>query len=251
VGAVDWRRVAEIHSKTQAFRRRVDTAMQLLDYGDHMGPLIIASSWGKDSTALAGLAVECFGREACVLHLASPYALSGWEDVQGYFKTRCRVHVEPYRKSLGEYIAWLREVGLCFERSGSDSAARGKVSLASDWCMKNGFHSTALGLRAEESRRRSDLMRLKGRRYTKTDGMTMIHPLGSWRASDVWAFIHSRDLPHHPMYDFETHGYTRETIRNGGWLTTRDPGRISWLREHYPDQYRMLTDEFPRLRSFA
>jgi 3'-phosphoadenosine 5'-phosphosulfate sulfotransferase (PAPS reductase)/FAD synthetase len=75
-------------------------------------------------------------------------------------------------------------------------------------------------------------------------------PLAWWSAQDTWAYLFSREVPYHPLYDRETHGQTRETLRNTGWLSTdgAEQGRIAWLREHYPDQYRLLEAAFPRIR---
>lgn len=66
----------------------------------------------------------------------------------------------------------------------------------------------------------------------------------------MWARIAERGLPYHPLYDCESHGMTRETLRNSGWLTTvgAAEGRIAWLRQHFPEQYRALAAEFPQVR---
>jgi hypothetical protein len=44
-------------------------------------------------------------------------------------------------------------------------------------------------------------------------------------------------------------GETRETLRNGGWLSVHgcNDARVPWLRQHYPDEYRRLREEFPQV----
>ena len=201
---------------------------------------------------MGGLALEVLGSEARMVHLRSPYALPGGEHVESYFATRCSLSIVPYRKTLAQYIEWLQEVGLPHERESHHAgAARGKASVAREWAEAQSVTVQALGLRAEESGVRKAVLRHKGPLYRRADGLWTAWPVGWWKSADVWAYIASRDLPYHRMYDCETHGWTRHTIRNAGWLTTNDPGRIPWLRAHFPDQYRALTEAFPRTRQMG
>ncbi len=248
----DWRLEAEAWSHTEAFARHVTTAQRVIERACAVGPASFAISLGKDSTALAGLAVEILGGVARLMHLHSPYAIPGGEAVLEWFASRARVEVLESPKTLAEHVAYLRKIGLGYERAGGHAkAARRKSDRATDWAEANGIKVQCLGLRAEESSRRRLALRRTGMLYQRADGMWIGWPIGHWTTRDVWAFIHSRGLPYHPLYDRETHGYTRATLRNGGWLTTIDIRRIPWLRAHYPEQWRMLTDAFPRVRMLS
>ncbi len=243
----DWRLEAAQWAKTQAFRRRHGEALASIEAPLREGDVLFSSSWGKDSTALCGLALEVIGRPT-IIHLASPYALPGDELVHRHFAERANVQVVPYRRSLAEYISWLREIGLGYERAQrAGVGGRAKASLAGEWAQEHDYRVMALGIRAEESGQRRKLLLHRGATYERKDGLRMVYPLAWWRARDTWAYIHVSGLPYHPMYDMETHGFTRETLRNGGWLTTIEPGRLPWLRAHYPEQYRMLTAAFPQV----
>jgi phosphoadenosine phosphosulfate reductase len=239
------------HSRTAAYRRAVDHAAGILEKAAQVGPLVVMTSWGKDSVVLADLALRTLGRVP-LLHIASSYRIPGWEGVYEHFAARTDVHTIEPRRTLSETIEWLREVGLPHERTPSQQQAvvqAIKKDVGTDWCRQHGFAVQALGMRAAEN------MRTRGRLFQRCGlvymarGLMVAAPLGWWSARDVWAYLVAHGLPWHPMYDMETHGVTRETLRNSGWLSTDNAhtGRIAWLRHHYPDQFRMLVANFPQV----
>jgi phosphoadenosine phosphosulfate reductase len=243
-----------VWARTRVHRERVERARESLRRAAEIGPLAVSSSWGKDSTAMCHIAVETLGRVP-IVHMASSYRLPGWERVADYFAARTDAHEIPAERTLAETIAWLRTVGLGYEREGSAQRVtnRAKRDRAGAWAEAHGVEVQAMGLRAEESRIRRGLLLSRGAVYTRRDGMSAVCPLAWWTSRDVWAYLYSREIPYHPLYDCETHGYTRETLRNTGWLTTIDApeGRIAWLRAHFPAQYRMLVAEFPRVAQLS
>jgi len=248
----DWRAQYRAWAQTVVHAKRVAAAVDIVERAAARGNLAIAMSWGKDSVAVADLVLGTLGRRVPVYHLASAYALPGGERVEEHFRARTSVDVVPARRSANEVIEWLREVGLGYERSKSSvqAAAAPKKSGGAVWCEQHGCDVTVLGMRAEEARGRRENFRVRGAVYTKADGLTVACPIAWWESRDVWAYIVARDLPYHALYDLETHGLTRETLRNTGWLTTvgAERGRIAWLATHYPEQYRRLEAEFPRVR---
>lgn len=242
-----------VHAQLRGHRERVERARDEFRRAAALGPVVVATSWGKDSVALADLALETLG-PVPLLHLASSYRLPGWEPVAAHFVARTIVHeVEP-RRSLAETIAWLREVGLGYERERPQAAVQAlKKDPGAEWCLKHGFAVQALGMRAEESKGRRACFRARTPTYQLARGLWVTNPLAWWSTVDVWAYIAARELPYHRLYDLETHGYTREEHRNTGWLTTIDAGRgrLGWLRAHFPEQYRALAREFPQVERFA
>ncbi len=238
---------------TRAFAKRVDGAREILREAALRGRVVIATSWGKDSVALSDLALDTLGRIP-LMHIASAYRMPGWEHVRDHFAARTIVHEIAPSRTLAEMIAWCEAIGLPHERTRSTQAAA-VVALKKDpgrtWVRENGYNVQFLGLRAVESKGRKARLR-RGTIYDVDRGAVAIAcPLAWWDARDVWAWIVHRGLPYHQMYDCETHGLTRETIRNTGWLSTdgAQDGRVAWLRAHYPDQYRLLEREFPRVGS--
>lgn len=107
-------------------------------------------------------------------------------------------------------------------------------------------------MRAEESANRRRLFRARGTTYLRGGTEWVCNPLAWWTANDVWAYLVSRGLPWHRLYDCETLGFTRERLRSGGWLYTDGvhDGWIPWLREHFPDQFRQLVAAFPHMEAF-
>lgn len=249
----DWRAQYRVWAQTSAHARRVATAVDIVERADARGKIAIAMSWGKDSVAAADLVLRTLGRSVPVYHLASSYELPGSEPVEAHFRERTSVDVVPAKRSADDVIAWLEEVGLGYERSRSRAraAAAPKKSGGAEWCAAHGCDVTVLGMRADEARGRRANFRVRGAVYTKADGLTVACPIAWWESRDVWAYIVAHDLPYHSLYDHETHGLTRETLHNTGWLTTigANSGRIAWLAAHYPAEYRRLEAAFPRVRT--
>lgn len=247
-----WRREYIAWASLKTHQRKVEQARECLIDAASRGSIIISTSWGKDSVALCDLAIETLGRVP-LFHLKSAYQLPGNEKIVEHFAARTEVFEVPARMSLDEIVAWLQTHGLDYERQKLRSAGtKRKTDAAVDWVLGAGYRVQALGMRAQESRSRATCFRIRGLTY-QAHGLTVTNPLGWWSARDVWAHLASRDLPYHPLYDCETHGETRERLRNAGWLTLSPYGadaKIVWLREHYPDQYRDLVKHFPQVARF-
>lgn len=250
----DWKALAEIWGRTAAHRRRIDSARHCLDESAALGTVGVSVSWGKDSTALLALAIEHLGEAVRAFHLASPYRLPGWEVPESYFRPilGTRYLVLDYPVSLEELIQHFQAHGLPHEIDGHHGrAATAKKTLGLEACQALGVSVRALGIRADESSRRRQAAGSFAKPRRLADGLFAAWPLVGLAAIDIWAILLRYGCPYHPMYDLETHGLTRFTLRNGGWLTTNDPGRLPWLRRHYPHQYEQLVDAFPRLREYG
>lgn len=245
-----------VWAKTRAFARKLDGARAILRDGLSRGPIVVSVSWGKDSIAMADLALDTLG-QVPLLHLSSPYALPGYDDTRSYFDARTKVHVLEATRSLEEYVEWCKQIGLPHERERSVQqrvVAQIKRDRGAQWCDENGYTVLALGMRIHEGGPRAKLLRGRGPVYELKSGQVRCCPLAYWTSQDVWAYIASRRLPYnHKLYDAETHGMTRETIRNTGWLSTdgAHDGRIAWLRQHFPDQYDLLVRHFPHVTLYS
>lgn len=246
------RRTYELVASTRRFAELVERSREELRKAHALGRLVVSTSWGKDSCALAHLALETLGPVPLV-HLQSGYELPGGDAVVEYFKARTAVHEVPAKMALDELIAWLQEHGLGYERTELHGAGKKrKADRGIEWAKANGFDVQVLGMRAEEAKGRRMCFRVRGLTY-RAHGLIVSNPIGWWRTSDVWAYLVSRGVPWHPLYDCETHGLTREQIRNSGWLTVSpaDDARVAWLKQHYPAQYRALAEHFPQVRRLA
>jgi 3'-phosphoadenosine 5'-phosphosulfate sulfotransferase (PAPS reductase)/FAD synthetase len=241
----------EVFATTRAFQRHVDTAKRMIERAASVGRPVVSMSWGKDSCALGYLCHEVLGRFD-IMHMACAHDLPGGEAVTAYFAQRATVHELPPLNALAESLEWLKIVGLPHER---DHKTQQKIiqtrkrSRGQDWALDNGYACTLLGMRAQESATRRHLFKARGPIYQRASGHWMCNPIAWWTAQDVWALLVSRGVPWHPMYDCETHGFTRETIRNGGWLYTdgADRGWVAWLWRHYRPEYERLVAAFPHM----
>lgn len=250
-GGVSDLREYEVWARTAAFSRRVEGAKRVLDDAASRGECVVMTSWGKDSVAQLDLAIEHLGPVRAI-HLASSYRLPGSERVAEHFAARCDVSAVPDARSVEDVIAWLREVGLPHEREGSGRKAgtRIKTSRGAAALADSGARLQMLGMRIAEGGPRAIWLRRAGPVY-EARGAWVACPLAYWSTRDVWAYIASRGLPYPALYDCETHGQTRETLRNTGWLTLAgaQEGRVAWLEAHYPDEYRRLREAFPRVET--
>lgn len=245
----------EVFAKTKAFQRHVDTARRLLVQGAETGKIVISMSWGKDSCAMGDLACRELGK-CDMMHMAYTHELPGGDAVRQHFSERATIHELPPLNTLAESLEWLKVVGLPHERDPREHQKiiqTRKRSRGNDWAVGNGYTCTALGMRAQESMTRRRLFKYRGPLYQRAGGHWVCNPLAWWKTEDVWAYLVSREVPWHPLYDHETHGFTRATLRNGGWLYTdgTDRGWTVWMREHFPEQWRMLCDAFPHMRTMA
>lgn len=238
----------EVWAQLSTFRRRVERARAVLRDAASKGRLGVFTSWGKDSIVCAGLAIEALGRVP-LLHLASTYELPGNDETIDWFRARADVVTVPPSRSLDDTIEWLQEIGLNHERR-ADPGKAAKIDRGRATAAEHGIEVQVMGLRTDESKGRNASRSTRGLLYRTRSGLWTCTPIADWHARDVWAFIVSRKIPYNRrVYDAETHGMTRETIRNSGWLTTFGAceGRITWLRQHFPNQYRQLETAFPRI----
>ncbi len=241
----------EVLAKTVAFQRRLYHAkLEIESATRHHDHWVVSSSWGKDSCALVALIAETVGPGFEAVHLRSPYELPGYEHVLEWFAARCVIHTVETARTLAEYVEWLQAHGLGYERDRAQGAGKArKVDEMLAWVRERGFGLQFLGMRAAESKARKTCFRVRGLTYP-AHGLVVSNPIGWWSTSDVWAYLVSRGVPWHRLYDCETHGVTREQIRNAGWLTVvgdQTDWRIPWLRQHFPEQYRELRRLFPRV----
>lgn len=244
----------EVFAKTRAFQRKLDGARRIVNDAAERGRVVVAMSWGKDSCAMGNIACEELGR-IDMMHMACAHELPGGDAVKGHFAELGAIHELPPINTLAESLDWLETVGLPHERPRAlhQKIIRERKKRRGDtWAIEHGYAVTMLGMRAEEARGRRWCFRLRTPTYRHAEtGHWISNPLAWWTVKDVWAYLVSRGIPWHPLYDKETLGFTRETLRNGGWLYTDGigDGWAAWLRMHYPEQWRMLTDAFPRVRA--
>jgi phosphoadenosine phosphosulfate reductase len=73
--------------------------------------------------------------------------------------------------------------------------------LVEDWAPANGYDAAVTGVRADESMMRRQHAAPRGEYYHRKNGTLVIQPLIGWQMHDIWAYIASRELSYHPVYD--------------------------------------------------
>jgi phosphoadenosine phosphosulfate reductase len=249
--------VYRIWSTLKSHQKKVDSAKAILLRAAEKGPMVVSTSWGKDSVVLCDLAIKALGRVP-LFHIGGvrETRLPGGEHIEAHFRERTEVHRIDSGMTLQEYMDWLKVVGLPHEREGGQQkrvVKQIKADPGAKWVRENGVKVVALGMRVDERGPRARLLKARGTTYQLANGIWHTNPIAWWSSKDVWAYLVANGLPWHPLYDCESHGENRETLRNTGWLSTdgADRGRVAWLRQHFPEQYDLLEREFPRVRPIS
>ena len=255
-----------MHSRLRGFQERVDRAKRIIREAEGKGRSVFSISWGKDSAAMLGLALEICDR-ITVLHISGPAALPGWEPMRDSYlreyAARIDYHELPSSIAPDGLEAYLRSQlndpgGFLDDYKTAGGGWKANYDVEKDmawaWAIENGYVVNYVGLRiGENPRTRGKLLWSKGELFRRKNGCWMCCPLGRWSAKDVWAYIFSRGLPYHPMYDNEAFGMTRETLRLTEWTFCPDPHRnaqIVWLQRFYPEQYLLMKRVAPHMETY-
>lgn len=190
------------------------------------GPCYLSVSWGKDSVALASLAIES-GFVGPLVHLkAVPVGNPETHAVRDAFLGRYKG--ADYRETVVDY----RDIpkGL-----GSD-----KIEREKDQRFFRAFPGGRYlsGIRADESSGRKIRMRKWG-----LSGPTTCAPLGWWTATDVFGYLTVNHLPVHPAYAMLGDGrWERKHLRVDELAGDRGDqfGRREWELEYYGDVLRRI-----------
>lgn len=184
------------------------------------GPCHLCLSGGKDSTALAGIAMLAGLPLPAVWFRAVPKHnpdIPGLLDAIGV----------PY-----EIVDYESPVPLRLTSLEAEAVAdRNFMAACRHYQRSNGRR--ILGVRADESRVRLIKMRRWG--LASPNSCT---PLGWWTTADVFGFLAVAGLPVHPSYAMLGGGrWTRERLRIDALMGERGDGsgRADWEREYYGD----------------
>lgn len=200
----------------------------------------VAVSAGKDSTVCLHLALQAWDPAQVLVWywdygswlMPRPYhreCLDIITHVIGDLGSRFRVDVRPGGRESREdcatgYRAFFGAIRRMVDEEGRD------------------FGLT--GMRSSEGKRRAQRL-AQGPIETGHNPCPLAHPLRDWRAADVWAYLVSRDLPHHSTYDTRAvlSGYASERTRlvtffDGEFARFGSPGvdgLFSWRFRGSPD----------------
>lgn len=89
---------------------------------------------------------------------------------------------------------------------------------------------------------------------TRRDGTTAYGPIWDWSTEQVWQHIAAHDLPLSPVYGtLRALGAPESALRISTVLTATglEAGRVTWLRQGWPQLYAALVQHLPRLAEFV
>ena len=115
------------------------------------------------------------------------------------------------------------------------------------------FDGMCYGLRAEENEGRRKHAQSHGAVfYLKRDGVTACQPIHDWTYNDVWAYIVTRNLAYCGVYD-KLWDLPIDDQRVCYWACTvkRRYGRLSWLKQHYPELFNRFVARLPEIRDYV
>ena len=235
-----------LYAKTGKFKYNVSDAKRAIEKALDTGRNFYTSvSFGKDSSVMLRLILD-IKPDIPVLYMNSGYALPDTNEYYAKIKEEWNLNMIELPAQV-DYIELCQEFGLPHLRS---SQTQKKVvqflkkNRASNWAVENGYTGLFWGIRADESKGRNHLCKSNPNGILDKNDILRIAPLAKWKARDVWAYIFSTNMPYNKLYDHENCGYTRETIRNTGWLSTdgETNGYIEWIKKNYPEQYVKLRE---------
>lgn len=189
------------------------------------GDCYLSTSWGKDSTVLVDLAARAEVDIPIVSLVIDGYELPGTTQVRDMMLARYP-HLDYHELTLPpQPNRWWD----------TTTVKRSKHDADIGWrLIERRFgprHIT--GIRAEESRIRTLVQHRFGDATDRT-----ARPIGTWTATDIFAYLAGHHLPVHPAYAMSHGGaLDRRWIRVHalGGVTGADKGRADWEQHYFGD----------------
>lgn len=213
------------YAGTLAFRRKVGRALSRLEsfFSVAKSP-VVSCGGGKDSTAIAILARQV-KPDVPVMCADPPNPLPDRE------------------KHVAELLSWLG--GPCVRipypwnvesvLAGEALYPEGlKIRVLSAWQQKHDVDGVILGIRAEESKRRSLAVRSRGAVYQMSGGWRCL-PICDFTAEESLCVALMSDAPINPVYTRQDGTLDFNRIHDGTWWPHDGGDSLEWMRTWYPD----------------
>lgn len=242
---------ALLHARTSSFRRKVEQAQEIIrDALERMASPYIAFSAGKDSTV--------------VLHLVrsiAPDTVAVWSDDEWNLpETIALVEQTPNLHRIAarvQHAEWFTswdtdEPDLPVGTIWVDAPANDGLQT---FAKMQGYDGAFIGLRADEnSRRRVHLRKFSTLYFAANHNVWQCNPIAWWSVQDVWAYIHSHQVPYNLAYDkLAKMGVPLERQRTGPLAQWRalGYGQIALLKRGWPDIYNRFVARYPEASTYV
>ncbi|MFB9776146.1 phosphoadenosine phosphosulfate reductase family protein [Brevibacterium otitidis] len=208
----------------------IEHAMQVIAGFLQDGPCYVSTSWGKDSTVLVDLVAQTGADIPVVSVRVDGQEMDGTDDVRdAVLAKHPRLRYDELTLPPFPNRSWAQE---------HEIVERTKADVDIGWKLTERRYGPRriTGIRAEESRIRNMVLRRFGDATRDT-----CRPIGRWEATDVFAYLHARDLPVHPAYGMSYGGaLDRRWLRvhSLGGVRNAGKGRADWEKHYYGDIIR-------------
>lgn len=242
---------------SQRITKKLIAAYTMLEecYQKYSAPYV-SCSWGKDSSLVMYLVNQTMP-DIPVVFMNSGYALSDTYAFRDWYLKHVGIKNYYEVQAPADYIELNLKYGLpSIDRSAADQERVKRIikkDVLDEFAKEQGWDCCIWGIRAEETRGRRVLLRTRGLLY-ESNGIGKCSPVGWWKGQDVWEAIDSIGIPYNKLYDnIMPPFFTRETNKNGGWLTTdkATSGRVVWLKKFYPEHFEKLCELFPEVKNYV
>lgn len=254
----------ELHSRTNAFKRKVEQAHRILDEAmPRMGERPqLSFSGGIDSTVLLDL---LFSQGICLPVLFGDDGADFPATLYFLAETEARYNFTLLRiRSMAPWRSWCLEMSrpdLADDPAAYDAWLNPRTwhdtwhTLTRD-AIRHGYTGVFMGMLASESRNRA--FALKGGThplYQVKSGQWNCSPLAAWTKADVWAYAVSRGLPYNPVYDRLAELHVPLAYRRVAAMTCyrvlQFGSHGSAFRYVDSDIYNRLAALFPAIREYS
>jgi len=261
-----WHEMYMLRANTSAFKKKVEKAQTVVyDFFhaiDEAVPNIVTQcramwSGGKDSTAMLHLIASIFYDNRLPIRAVTEKDTMDFPGELEYIKTisemfRYKVDILSPEKDPWEYI---KEIDFSddIHSRGIKFANDFFYNLIRDYKQANNVGAVLLGLRAEESKaRRMNFLKNGYWYYCKRDNEFVCQPLADWSASDVFAYLFSRNIPIFDVYFKTAFVDSPEQIRKSWILPSArtNQGQAVFLKYYYPEIFDSLAAIMTRLKQY-
>jgi phosphoadenosine phosphosulfate reductase len=220
-----------LHAKTSEFQNSIAETHKFIDFVLlQVKKPYVACSFGKDSIVVLHL----------ILQHRPDIPVYSYSNMNFDFPDTHRLRWELQEKWNLNLILIERDVSRAVETEDEGGAYnRLYFAVLREQVQKHQWDCAFVGKRKQEAPRRKREIDEKGMLFPDAINGKIAYPLADWTIKDIWAYSAVNNLPHHEIYNKQTCGLTRETIRLGIMF---DPlfdrtGEQIWMKKNYPELY--------------